>query len=210
MNNNPIGIVYSNSNASGIAGANGKMSGFMGTNTSFLGQVNSNVKSKGGLNFEWIVTGLDKGASIHGLYTSISGLVNHIVYFTKNLTPFTEDMSIIGASMKDGVLAFNRFNWSLMKSDIFGIALGVGLDIYDSVKRKVSFGGTVLGATLTAAKSVGLIYLNKGIMYGATAIGSCFGPVGTVVGFVVGGVICIVVNIFVSNWLDDLIDKIAK
>ena len=63
---------------------------------------------------------------------------------------------------------------------------------------------------LTAAKGVGLIYLNKGIMYGATAIGSCFGPVGTVVGFVVGGVVCIVVDIFVSNWLDDLIDKIAK
>ena len=29
-------------------------------------------------------------------------------------------------------------------------------------------------------------------------------------GFVVGGIVCIVVDIFVSNWLDDLIDKIAK
>ena len=39
---------------------------------------------------------------------------------------------------------------------------------------------------MTAAKDVGLIYLNNGIMYGSAAIGSCFGPVETVVGFVVG------------------------
>ena len=84
------------------------------------------------------------------------------------------------------------------------------MDIYDSIQREVSPGGVVLGATLTATKDFGLIYLNKGIMYGATTIGSCFGPAGTVVGFVVGGVICILVDIFASNWLDDLIDKIAK
>ena len=35
-------------------------------------------------------------------------------------------------------------------------------------------------------------------------------PVSPVVGFVVGGVVCILVDIFASNWLDDLIDKIAK
>ena len=88
--------------------------------------------------------------------------------------------------------------------------LGLGLDIYDSIQRGVSPGGVVLGATLTAAKGVGLIYLNKGIMYGATAIGSCFGPVGTAVGFVVGGVVCIIVDVLVSDRLDELIDKIAK
>ena len=88
--------------------------------------------------------------------------------------------------------------------------LGLGLDIYDSIQRGVSPGGVVLGATLTAAKGVGLIYLNKGIMYGATAIGSCFGPVGTAVGFVVGGGVCIIVDVLVSDRLDELIDKIAK
>ena len=90
-------------------------------------------------------------------------------------------MTMIGASMKDGVLAFNQFSWGLGKADVFGIALGVGL-----------------------------IYLNRGIMYAATAIGSCLWPVGTAVGFVVGRIVCIVVDIFASNWLDDLIDKIAK
>ena len=91
-------------------------------------------------------------------------------------------MTMLGASMKDGVLAFNQFSWGLGKSDIFGVALGVGL-----------------------------IYLNKGILYGATALGSAICPgVGTVVGFVVGGVVCVFVGIFVSNWLDELIDSIAK
>ena len=30
------------------------------------------------------------------------------------------------------------------------------------------------------------------------------------VGFLIGGFVCIVVDIFASNWLDDLIDNIAK
>lgn len=84
-------------------------------------------------------------------------------------------MTILGASMKDGVFAFNQFRLDLGKSDIFGIALGVGLDIYDSIQRGVRPGWVVLGATLTAFKGVGLIYLNKEIVYGATPIGSFFG-----------------------------------
>ena len=70
-------------------------------------------------------------------------------------------MTMFGASIKDGVLAFNQFSWGVEKLDVFGIALGVGLDIYDSIQRGVSLGGVVLGATLTTAKDVGLIYLDK-------------------------------------------------
>ena len=208
-NNNPIGIAYSSSSVDGSTG--GGMVSSIGAGNSFTGNVNSGSPSKGGLNLGWLANGLDTGSTIHGLYTSISGLVNHTAYFAKNLTPFSDDMKMLGASMKDGVLAFNQFSWGLGKSDIFGIALGVGLDIYDSIQRGVSPGGVVLGATLTAAKGVGLIYLNKGILYGATALGSAICPgVGTVVGFVAGGVVCVFVDIFVSNWIGDLIDKIAK
>ena len=209
-NNNPISFSYSNSNAMSSTGFSGGLVSSIGTSSSFTGNGNSSYTSKGGINLGWLANGFDTGSTIHGLYTSISGLVNHIAYFAKNLTPFMDDMTMIGASMKDGVLAFNQFSWGLGKSDVFGIALGVGLDIYDSIQRGVSPGGVALGATLTAAKRVGLIYLNKGIMYGATAIGSCFGPVGTAVGFVVGGVVCVFVDIFVSNWFDELIDSIAK
>ena len=68
----------------------------------------------------------------------------------------------------------------------------------------------MLGAALTAAKSVGLIYLDKVIIYGATAIGNCFSPGGAVVGFAVGVVIASVVNIIFGGILDNLIDRIEK
>lgn len=180
------------------------------SNSLFTENVSSISTSNGGLNLEWLANGLDTGSTIHGLYTSISGLINHTAYFAKNLIPFSDDMKMLGASMKDAVLAFNQFAWKFGKGDALSVLLGVGLDVYDSIQRGVSTGGVILGATLTAAKGVGLIYLNKGIMYGATAIGSCFGPVGTAVGFVVGGVVCIIVDVLVSDWLDELIDKIAK
>lgn len=67
------------------------------------------------------------------------------------------------------------------------------------------------GAILTAAKDMGLIYLNKGILYGTTSVGSFIYPgPGTVVGFVVGGVACVIVDIFVSDYLDDLIDRVVE
>ncbi len=207
-NNNPISIVYSS--PSGGGSFNGSVVGFVGSSNTFAGQSNSGSSSNNKLNVGWLANGLDTGSTIHGLYTSISGLVNHTVYFAKNLIPFADDMKTLGASMKDAVLAFNKITWKFGKSDALSVLLGVGLDVYDSIQRGVSTGGIILGATLTAAKGVGLIYLNKGIMYGATAIGSCFGPVGTAVGFVAGGVVCIIVDVLVSDLLDELIDKIAK
>ena len=205
--NNPISFLY---NYSSVMSSTTASDGLVNSIGSFIGNNNLGTTFKSGLNLGWLASEFDTSSTIYGVYTSISGLVNHIAYFSKNLTPFADDMTMLGASMKDGVLAFNQFSCNLGKSDVFGIVLGVGLDIYDSIQREVSPGGVVLGATLTAAKDFWLIYLNKGIMYGATTIGSCFGPAGTVVGFVVGGVICILVDIFASNWLDDLIDKIAK
>ena len=211
-NNNPISFSYNNSSAVGSTNVAGGLISSIGTGNLFAGNSNPNSTSKDGLNLGWIANKLDAGSTLHGLYSSASTIYNNISYFSKNLHAFSDDMTMLGASMKDGVLAFNQFSWGLGKSDKFGVALGVGLDIYDSVQRGVSPGGVVLGATLTAAKGVGLIYLNKSILYGATALGSLIPipGVGTVVEFVVGGVVCIVVDIFVSKWLDDLIDKIAK
>ena len=211
-NNNPVSFSYNNTSAIGSTRVGSGLVSSIGAASSFSGNVNPGSTSKGGLNLGWLANGLDTGSTIYGLYTSISGLVNHTAYFAKNLTPFMDDMTMIGASMKDGVLAFNQFSWGLDILDIFGVVLGVGLDIYDSVQRGVSPGGVALGATLTAAKGVGLIYLNKGILYGATALGSLIPipGVGTAVGFVVGGVVCIIVDVLVSDLFDELIDKIAK
>lgn len=204
-NNNPINFTYSNSSIIESTSISGGMNNSTGSSNHSLGVLNFGSTSKGGLNLGPLASGLNMGLTLYGLYTARSELVNLL----DNLSPFADDMTMLGVSIKDGVLAFNQFSWGLGKSDVFGIVFGVGLDIYDSIQRGVSLGGIALGATLTAVKDVGLIYFNKGILYGATAIGSCLGPVGTIIGFVVGGVVCIIVDISVSNQLDDLIDNIA-
>ena len=193
--NNPIYYLYSDA-------INGHFNGLMSKNNE------PSVYNISG--FNGLANILDTASTLQGIYASVSSLANHTVYFSKNLQVFSDDLVMIGASIKTGVLTFNQFSWRLGQADVFGITVGVGLDIYDSIQRGVSPGGIILGASLTAVKSAGLFYLNKGTLYGATAIGSSFGPVGAVAGFVVGGIICIVVDIFASNWADDLIDMIAK
>lgn len=134
------------------------------------------------------------------------------MYFIKNIKPFADDMKMLGVPFRKGVLSFNDFNWKMGKGDFIALGINVFADMYDSYQRGVSTEGIILGGALTAATGVVMIYLNKGIMYGATAIGSCFGPAGTVVGFVVGGVVCIVTDLFLAEWLgiDEWIDSVAK
>lgn len=134
------------------------------------------------------------------------------MYFIKNIKPFADDMKMLGVPFRKGVFSFNDFNWKMGKGDFIALGIDVFADMYDSYQRGVSTGGIILGGALTAATGVGMIYLNKAIMYGATAIGSYFGPAGTVVGFVVGGVVCIVIDLFLAEWLgiDEWIDSVAK
>ena len=114
--NNPISFSYNNSSATSSTSVGGGLASSIGAGSSSNGNVNFGSPSKGGLNLGWLKNGLDTGSTIHGLYTSISGLVNHTAYFAKNLVPFSDDMTTIGASMKDGVLAFNQFSWGIRKS----------------------------------------------------------------------------------------------
>ena len=214
-NNVPIEIVYSNSAV--VSENSGRMVEASVVSDSFRGSIRSNIASNKALILGLFADMIENYSTINGLYASISGLVNHTIFFTnylRELAPinvFSDDMTMIGASMKNGVLSFNQFTWKFGKGDVVSVAVGVGLDVYDSIQRGVSASGILLGATLTATKGIGLIYLNKGIMYGATAVGSAICPgVGTVVGFIVGGAICILVDIFANNWLDNLINKIAK
>jgi RHS repeat-associated protein len=164
-----------------------------------------------GLNFDFIVNGVSTISTIHGWYQAASKLVNHVNYFYNNMKPFENDMKVIGISTTKGVLAFNNFTWKLGKSDAFSVLLGVGFDVYDSIQNEASSGEMLLSASLTAVKGVGMIYLNKVIVYGVTTAGSaiCPGP-GTAIGFVVGEVICIIVDIAASNLLDELIDEIVN
>ena len=133
------------------------------------------------------------------------------IYLYKYGKTFIDEMNIFGINPISAMNKLPGPKWGLGGLEKFFIGLDVGIDIYDSVQRGVGIGGTVLGGTLTLAKDIGLIYVNKGIMYASTSIGTLICPgVGTAIGFLVGGAICIYTNINLGNWLDQLIDKIAK
>ncbi|MDI9511352.1 MAG: RHS repeat-associated core domain-containing protein, partial [Bacillota bacterium] len=207
-------FVYCNNNpVNSISNYESSMNGMTNFNIS-IGKAGSNNSVNNHLiwnrYFAQISGGIAVGSKIHGVYLHVSSIFNHINYFRNNLRVFQDDMSILGLSIKDGVLAFNQFSWLPTKLDTLGILLGLAIDVVDSRQRGVSDNGIILGATLTLAKSIGLVYVNKGIIYATTTIGTAINPgVGTVIGFVAGAVVCLVVDVFLNEWLDQLIDKIA-
>ena len=161
--------------------------------------------------FSFVSGAYNNASTMYGLYVSGSTILNNL-YFISNIKPFADDMKMIGVSSTRGVLSFNNFNWKMGKGDFVALGINVFSDMYDSYQRGVSTEGILLGGAMTTATGVGLLYANKLIMSGATALGSYFGPAGTVVGFVVGGVVCIFTDLFLSKWLDieEWIDSIAK
>ena len=155
---------------------------------------------------------IDSGTTAYGIYSSISTVWLNTSYFflNRNMRSFANDMQMIGVSPKNGLLAFNQFNWSISGVDFIMMGIHVGLDVYDGIQRDVSTGGIILGAGLTIASDIGLLYLNKGLIYVATSVGGLAGPAGTVVGFVLGVIGSVLVDIFLGSWIDDIINKITQ
>ena len=210
--NNPISITYSTFSVG--RSASSEIGSFPIGNHSNSTTGSSNSNSSGptfGNIFKKAKSTYDVISKLYGVYVSGSTILDNM-YFIKNIKPFADDMKMMGVSFRKGVLSFNDFNWKIGKGDFIALGTKVFADMYDSYQRGVSTEGIILGGALTAAKGVGMIYLNKSIMCGATSIGSCFGPVGTVVGFVAGGVVCIVIDLFLDEWLDidEWIDSVAK
>ena len=88
------------------------------------------------------------------------------------------------------------------------IGVNVLIDLYDSYQRGVSCEGIFLGGALTAVSGVGMLYLNKGIMWAATTIGTAISPgIGTAIGFTVGLIGSISVDYFLGGWIADRIDE---
>jgi hypothetical protein len=83
--------------------------------------------------------------------------------------------------------------------------------MYDSYLRGVSTEGILLGGILTAASSVGMFYLNKGIMWATTSIGTAIYPgIGTAIGFTVGLVTSIIVDFVLGELIANCIDDNIK
>ena len=91
------------------------------------------------------------------------------------------------------------------------IGINVLMDMYDSYQHGVSNEGIILGGIFTATSSAGMFYLNKGIMWASTTIGTAICPgIGTAIGFTVGLVGSIFVDIFLGARLADWIDENIK
>ena len=91
------------------------------------------------------------------------------------------------------------------------IGVNVLIDMYDSYQRGVSTEGILLGGTLTAASGIVMLYINKGIMWATTTIGTVICPgLGTAIGFGVGLVGSVLVDIFLGGWIADWIDNNVK
>ena len=91
------------------------------------------------------------------------------------------------------------------------IGVNVLIDMYDSYQRGVSTEGILLGGALTAASGVGMFYLNKGIMWATTTIGTAICPgLGTAIGFGVGLIGSILLDIWLGNEIADWIDNNIK
>ena len=69
----------------------------------------------------------------------------------------------------------------------------------------------MLGGLLTAASSIAMLYLNKGLMWLTTTIGTIICPgLGTAIGFAIGLVGSILVDFFLGGWIADQIDNNIK
>ena len=154
---------------------------------------------------------MDVGTVAFGVYSSLSTVWLNASYFlaNSNIKVFADDLKTMGISVQKGVLKFNQFKWGISALDFAVLGIHVGLDVYDNVQRGMSSRDILTSVGLTIAADVGLLYLNKGLIYGATYIGSLFGPAGAVVGLIIGSIGSVFLDIFLAGWIDDLIDKLA-
>jgi len=154
--------------------------------------------------------GISLSTSIYNTLDTASIIWNNIRYFSGNRQSYFDDMLMLGASAKNGTLAFNDFSGRMGKLGVFMIGLNAFVDVMDSISRGVSSEGVVVGAALTIAKDVALFYAGKGIIYITTAIGGAFGGVGAVAGFLIGLAIVLIIDFTVNEWIANWIDQIAK
>jgi hypothetical protein len=153
---------------------------------------------------------IENATTIYGTYSALSTGIPIFAHYFKYAKTIGDEFRLYGISKWKTSLQLADVNLKMTGLDGIMLGINVGLDIYDSIQRGVSPGGVVLGAGLTAATGVGMLYLNKGIMWACTTVGTAICPgVGTAIGFVVGLVASIAVDIWLGNVLSDWIDQIA-
>ena len=148
------------------------------------------------------------------IYGSASSLVTGIPilsHYYKYASIINDEFKLYGISRWKTSLQLSNVNFKIGILDGTLIGMNVLFDMYDSYQRGVSTEGILLGGVLTGLSSVGMVYLNKGIMWATTTFGTAICPgLGTVLGFGAGLIGSILLDIWLGNEITDWIDNNIK
>ena len=154
----------------------------------------------------WIV---ENATTMYGTASSLISGAPIFSHYFKYASIINDEFKLYGISKWKTSLQLSNVNLKMGALDGALIGVNVLIDMYDSYQKGVSAEGILLGGALTAASSIGMLYLNKGIMWSTTAIGTAICPgLGTAIGFTVGLGISLFVDWklgeLISNWIDSI------
>ena len=199
---NPVCIAYSNPNSGGSTNG-GMVSSIGGLNNSFLSKERLSLPA-----VPWLV---ENSTTIYGALSSLLTGFPIASHYFKYASVIKDEFRLYGISKWKTSLDLSNVSFKMGALDAALIGVNVLIDMYDSYQRGVSTEGIILGGALTAASGVGLFYLNKGIMWATTTVGTAICPgLGTGIGFAVGLFGSILVDIILGGWISDRIDENIK
>ena len=176
--NNPVGIAERSSAHDGLMSYAGSTRAY---------SFNSVTKAKGGITlqpFSWLA---ENATTIYGTVSSLVAGIPILSHYSKYASIINDEFALYGISKWKTSLQLSNINFKIGSLEGALVGINVLIDMYDSYQRGVSSEGILLGGVLTAASSIGILYLNKSIMWATTTIGTAICPgFGTAIGFGVG------------------------
>ncbi len=155
----------------------------------------------------WLV---ENATTIYGVVTPLVVGIPILSHYYKYASIINDEFKIYGISTWKTSLQLSNVNFKVSLLEWKLIGFNVVIDMYDSYQRGISTEGILIGGVLTAVSCVALNYLNKGIMWGLTTLGTLICPgIGTAIGFTVGLVMSIYIDLKLGKWISDWIDSIT-
>ena len=202
-NNNPFNFALDNADAEEKSNVKSAKYNLSVSNAIHSGIVNLNSW----LSLPEIPWLVENATTIYGTASSLLSGIPILGHYLKYASIINDEFRLYGISKWKTSLQLSDVSFKMGALD--GLLLGVNvlIDMYDSYQRGVGIEGILLGGALTAASGILMFYLNKGIMWTATTIGTAICPgIGTAVGFSIGlGISLFVdwkVGELISNWID--------
>ena len=205
-NNNQISIAYS-SYSVGVSDNGGIVSLTGNTNASTGNSISGSVSRIPLPEVPWLVENV---TTIYGSVTSLASGIPILSHYCKYASIINKEFKLYGISKLKTSLELSNVSFKIGLLDAALIGVNALIDMYDSYQRGVSTAGVLLGGALTVASGVLMLYINKGIMWATTTIGTAICPgIGTAIGFTVGLAINLFLDWYVGEHITDWIDSIA-